>query len=1581
MKKRITTILLVISTISSVFAAGWEIISPGVDIRNVVVVDDAWFGIKRIQNGTIVQMLLAHSENKGFSWQTIDYFKEVYTISGFKNKLIVYADRTNERGFYLSTNNGSTWKKLPGPFNVGASQSYITDKAIFITIQQNPGVASPIYRSLDGGETFQPLSIDVGSISYNFARRIGNMTSFDGKLFVYVGRVGIFSSGDNGNTWKKENNGIPAFAVNSTSSNVAGVLSQAGNNLYFYVSDNDFSKTYIYKNGTWTEHNPDRFYYEPSYYKDYVKGGTINPSPTAYRAPFLFSNDAAEYTSGLHYSVDEGKSWYSFMDQTVSSVHWNSIIIDGNYVYCGSILNGFARRRLSEAKNYAIKKPRAELNLKLPTSPEELKNLLSLTVAEGLEELFSTIANDYDGLLSGEVLAFLNDYLSESTGSSSGLLGNSQPGSCSLMGMPTWSVNIANLKLFMRDVLFRKKGKGVEVQLALNYLNKADENNGMFGKRWRFEFESGLTKRTTSVILRTGTGAKFIFSNNTPIQGGATSYKLPCLNNSNLELQWSGTSWILSKNRGAEKHYFTQKNDSVFILKEVVDSYNQKTTLTHNAQGLISSITDASNRKYTFYNNNGHCDSIASADGRIAKFTYSNNLLISSSDFEKVKTTYTYNANQDIITVNISGKQTKFEYNYQDDANGMLSAVIDPENRRIEYNSSFITDSSVLTTVNFPGEKMISYTTSGGLVTSISNSSGEKKSVYYNSKGDIDSLVYYDGSKVAFKYDEKDNMIRKKDRNNVEHSYQYDSSKNLIRYIKLPYDTVFTRTYNLKNQITSIEFQGKLATVFSYDSNGALTGIKSPGGNNHTFMRDGYGNITSYINPLNQTTRITYDANGLRPISRTDFSGNTYGMDYDGNGRLKKINLPGGKSRTINYDCCVQVGKTDENGNTISVTRDATNRILSYRHAEGWTSAPDYNSEGYISGFTNRYGMKTYLEYNERGIIKSVTDDDGKVLFEYNKAGNPVSVTDRKGNITQFSYDINGYLAGITDASGAKVNFEFSSSDKLKSFTNARGQKTQFTYNSQGLVKEKAVQSSILASYTYNKDGLMTSFSDITGITQYVRNAAGFVTKIIYPGNLEVNFTYDANGNLATTIYPNGLLVTNECDVLNQIKKVSWNSSSVEFTYNPAGYMLTETRSNGTKTIFDYNKDNIPVSIDHKVNNVSFSNELVSISSGIITAIKSKSPASITSAPQLFTGAEINILNQLISSFEGYNFSYDTDGNMIKATKNNTQQFAATYTADNKISSLQTDNQTIQLTYDGMRYPRKITSAGNVRNLFYDHRGRLLFETDATGNVVINYIYKGKRLIASQTNQNQVGFYHSSRLGHIVAITGSNGSLLKAYQYTANGEIIGETGTAENRFTFLGAFGGIKLSNSYILTGARVYHTITGRYIQRDPMGMLTGTNPYLYASDNPVTGIDPLGLDDLNVTVNTPKFDPPSDNNYGNAGGTANPYADGLPYRDNDWDTYGSAAAETAKELSDHPIMDLLPNGFGNPLSVFKALDKAANKEFGNALWQLVPFNNSLEAAGSYIKDAVENYKPDSNEGNGFTPIYTNQLSYPCNL
>ncbi|MBN2275162.1 MAG: RHS repeat protein [Bacteroidales bacterium] len=1582
--KRHTTILglcLILLWIHSteVFS-GWELISPDRDIRNVVQVEDTWFGVERIQNGTVLQMLLVSSTDNGFTWHTSDYFAEIFQITSNGSRILLRATKAPDGwGYFLSDVKGSSWKKLAWPFSFSGSDIFLTDSALYISIAKNPGVTSPVYRSLDDGDSFQPLNIDVGDRSFGFGRDFGNFAIHSNSIFVFVGRVGVFESNDDGVTWTLRNNGLPFTDVDYDYT--IGVLSQGTSDLYMYFGSigATYLESYKYQNGVWELYRPDTYYYEP-YYDKYVKTTYISPSPSICRLPYMFTTpNAYTFYGNIHYSVDNGKTWFNFLDSNIGTVYWNSMLIHSGYIYAGTI-SGFARRRLSEAVNHNVEISRKSINEELPVSPEEFQNLLNMLGADALEELMKEYGLDTDEISNDELAGFLSDYIDDN-GISDDLFSNSQPGVCNYMGMPLWSLNVANLKLFIRDVIFRKKGLGPELELACSYIHSADSTAGIFGKKWYFNYASQLVQKDSSVILTTGTGASFVFTEDLPVVTGASSFTLPCINKNNYQLHWDGNAWMLEKNRGAELNHFQRMDDSTFILSTVEDAYNKKINITHNAQKQPVLITDGSNRIYRLTYKNNKCDSIVLPDGRFALFSYSNDYLVSSTDFAGITTVYTYDSLNNISSVDVGSKLTCFEYAYDQDSEGMVSAVVDPENRKIEYHSSFRDSATVITSVTYPGSEFITYQLHSGRVTAITNSAGETKRVFYNPDGPVDSLVWYNGASMSFEYDANGNIISKKELRDRITNYVYDANNNLTNVLESDGDTIFSKTFNVKNQLESFILPGNRATVFEYDIFGALSKIISPAGHMNTFTRDEFGNINSYTNPAGNTLFIEYDGNGYFPVSRTDFMGNTYSLDYDANGRLASVTMPDGNKRIFHYDCCAQTGFTDENGNTCSVVRDNTNRILSRNYAEGWSLNLSYDDNGLLSGFNSKYGMVETYKYNDRGLVVSRIHEDGSVTCHYNDFGQIESIIDKKGNRTSYRYNDRGKLNEITDAVNHKTIFEFDGKDRITSVTNARGHKTEYLYHTHGQVSNKKSGSALYASYEYNDNGLMTAYTDSSGTTRYTRNNLGFVTKITYPGDIEVGFSHDANGNITGITYPGGIVVTNTMDNMNRITKISWSGESIDFNYNPSGHMLSETRNNNTKVEYNYNRDNNLIETNHYSNDNIFTSESVKYTNGIITGIDILYAAEITHAPKQIQAVSTNALNQLVSTYNGYTYLYDSDGNMTTASENEAHIMEASYNHENLMTSLKSGSEDLKVYYDAMRYPRRITSQNNVTNLFYDHKGRLLFETDAAGSLTIMYVYKGRRLVALQNADDEVFYYHTNRLGHVVALTDQNGNIVNKYAYTAGGEILGKSETVYNRFTFLGGFGAIRLTDDYILTGAKIYNPITGRFIQRDPLGLVTGTNQYLYTSNNPVAGIDPLGLDDQETTDNTLEFDMPSDNDYGTAGGTANPYAENLPYRSNNWDIYGSAAINTLEEFSNHPAFDLVPDFIALPVSGYKALNKLAEGDIGGALWQFMPFNNSIDAAGEYMDERLKYIDSSKSSGLGIFGEFYKNKTFTCDL
>jgi RHS repeat-associated protein len=103
-------------------------------------------------------------------------------------------------------------------------------------------------------------------------------------------------------------------------------------------------------------------------------------------------------------------------------------------------------------------------------------------------------------------------------------------------------------------------------------------------------------------------------------------------------------------------------------------------------------------------------------------------------------------------------------------------------------------------------------------------------------------------------------------------------------------------------------------------------------------------------------------------------------------------------------------------------------------------------------------------------------------------------------------------------------------------------------------------------------------------------------------------------------------------------------------------------------------------------------------------------------------------------------------------------------------------------------------------------------------------------------------YLHSDMLGTLRQTTGSTGSAGTSRVFTAFGERL--PGSATDRFGYVGAWGYESHADfPYLHVGARYYDPSSGRFLQRDPIGIAGGGNVYQYVKEIPTSSIDPLGF------------------------------------------------------------------------------------------------------------------------------------------
>lgn len=352
--------------------------------------------------------------------------------------------------------------------------------------------------------------------------------------------------------------------------------------------------------------------------------------------------------------------------------------------------------------------------------------------------------------------------------------------------------------------------------------------------------------------------------------------------------------------------------------------------------------------------------------------------------------------------------------------------------------------------------------------------------------------------------------------------------------------------------------ESNLVTSYVYDETGEnVKEVIDSYGNKTSYTYDIYGNPLTETNALNQTQSITYD-DQQRPTMKKDRAGRLTNYEYDSMDNVIKETNSLGQATTYEYNEWGQllhttqptvkmtyykdemVDKVEEKQVHLYIEYDELGRKVKENDENGNVIAQEFDGYGRLARSIDPMQNQKYFSYDKNGNILHTIDyaakaspesqeklliAKGEMYATYNEWNQQITETDNTGNrnvLTMVNtFDSEGRLVHTRDAEGTEFNYTF----------NALGENIYTKDNSTPVVE----------SWTYY-DGLGNAAITLSGST------------------LEFSVN-DANGNLLETVDHKGTRTKYQYnEVGDKIKQTNPDGTTVEWTYNPDGQILTETQ-------------------------------------------------------------------------------------------------------------------------------------------------------------------------------------------------------------------------------------------------------------------------------------------------------------------------------------------------------------------------------------------------------------------------------------
>ena len=918
-------------------------------------------------------------------------------------------------------------------------------------------------------------------------------------------------------------------------------------------------------------------------------------------------------------------------------------------------------------------------------------------------------------------------------------------------------------------------------------------------------------------------------------------------------------------------------------LVRVTDATGGITRHEYDANGNLVSTTDADGHtSTTTYDFDNHATSVTRADGSTLTYSYDDaGNRTARTNGDNHTTTYAYDAlnratgvtdplgrtttfaydgaGNQVSTIDPSGRTTAFGY----DANNQLVSVdySDPQTHDVTF--AYDANRRRTTMVDGSGTSSYSYDV-GNRLTSVTNGSGATTGYGWDAANHMTSIAYDSGRTVTRGYDAEGRLASVTDWNG----------------------RTTTFGYNADGQLDSEQYANGVTTAITNDLGGAVTGITDTAGAStlasFDYTRDASRQVTSETSTGVGQPAQAYTYNPLDQLSSRNGKSIGYTASDD---------VVDAAAGTLTYDAADQVTSlTPATGPALTFSYDKEGERLSGVNADGAAMSYAYDQAGRLTDASTAGGATSALGLLAGGTAHSLALADGDAVYAWgaNESGElgdggtaahktPEKVlTGAAGVAAGAQFSVAAMDDGTVQTWGDNSNLQLGAPAIARRTT--PGPVTGLTgvtsvaagnYHALALLADGTVSAWGLNSAGELGDGTTTSRSapvKVKGLSGVTQVAAGGL-----PGWAGHSVALTGDGSVWAWGYgKSGQLGRGALGTSGTPAKVPGLSTVTQVA--AGGDNTYALKADGTVWAWGDNSfGQIGNSKAGKTQSsplqVTGLSNVVRIGAGGVMAFAVTADGTVwgwgdDNTGQLGDGGacgktcghpvKVGSIGTGVTAVGGYvhGLAALKDGS-VRAWGSNTGGQVGDGTTTVRLTPVTVaglsgvtttgggSSARVQYAYDGDGLRVSTTSAGATSAYRWDVASPMpmLLSDDSW-----SYVYgPGGRPVEQVAADGTTQFLHGDQVGSTRLVTDASGGVVATFSYSPYGVTEAKSGSADTRLRYAGQYQDATTGLYYLR--ARDYDPVTAQFLTRDPLEALTGA-AYGYAGQNPLTFVDPMGLD-----------------------------------------------------------------------------------------------------------------------------------------